>query len=479
MAEETKSEAARLTQHLAAETDKQAWEEAKNQGLKGVHFYLAHHGFDVEKEANYKRNALFFAASHGFLEVVIHLIEKLKLNPNKPDSSGYTPLLDAAEGGHLPVIKYLVKKYGSVVLRVWTSCHDDNGNAAHLAARNGHSKVVEYLFENHDFNPEATNNNRHTPLLLAAENGHLGIAKYLINKYGPRLLKQGAHGHWDYKAMHLAATAGHLEMVRYLSLFPFDYTARAEGQRALGFAIEKGHVEITKLLIKMGSDPAQAEDGWRYYREQKEQTLKHKKAGTEPHPSDRDLLRFYLQFNKEVDDFFTPAHLQSLRREYQERQVLLALVTRDELPPPDDDLATIIAGYAAAPVEGAGFSDFTAFVQSKMTHLPYGILNPLLALLNKEQVTDSIHAARFLGKVILNRPELISLDELKKEIKCLTTEWSHKKSRFLDALTAIDENLKKIIQKAAEARKCLDQGMLHEQKPTPSKHATPHHPYQA
>ena len=80
-------------------------------------------------------------------------------------------------------------------------------------------------------------------LQLAATKGHLEIVKLLISVSDPKSL--------DSEALRLAAENGHLEIVKLL--IPVS-DPKAGGSEALRWAAENGHLEIVKLLIPM-SDP--------------------------------------------------------------------------------------------------------------------------------------------------------------------------------------------------------------------------------
>jgi hypothetical protein len=419
MAEET-------TVHPApgGEAERQAWEEAKKQGLRGIDAYLRRK-FDVPE--NKRIHPLFCAASHGFLEGVKHLTTKRNLCPYR---------------------------------------QKDIDCALRLAAQSGHLPVVQHLIEERKGDPNTSDQEGYTALLMTAQSGHLPIVRYLIKKYGPRLLEATAKDSGrSLNAMHLAAQSGNLGLVQYLSsLPPFDHTAGTDNT-PLGFAISGGHAAVAAFLIKeMGCNPVGEESSLRNYARIRESIEKcaprllasMRGNGIAPKSLPPEYLDFYQRCDEKTDAFFTADHLQSLHKDYRERQQALAIAAADEkigakeedLP---NDIAALLAGYAG-PVEGEAalksFSDFTAFVRSKMTHLPYDILNPLLALLNAGKVDDAIHAAKFLGRVILNRPHLISLDELKKGIYFYKINYPP--SPFLDALNASAKDLEEIGKREAE-----------------------------
>ena len=74
--------------------------------------------------------------------------------------SGYTPLLLAADNGHLPVVEYLVER------------------GANIEAKDKVSDVLSFIYS-----PSCVSYQyEYTPLLLAAMIGHLPVVEYLLEK---------------------------------------------------------------------------------------------------------------------------------------------------------------------------------------------------------------------------------------------------------------------------------------------------------
>ena len=88
-------------------------------------------------------------------EVVRFLVRNCEVDINSKDKDGNTPLLVAAECGHLSVIEYWIE-HGCDPLH-----RNNNGDTAvHLAAKNNHLSVVKYFWEQLKFDVNCTNNNR-------------------------------------------------------------------------------------------------------------------------------------------------------------------------------------------------------------------------------------------------------------------------------------------------------------------------------
>lgn len=82
---------------------------------------------------------------------------------------GQMVVVQAAFGGHLAVLKYLVEKGGNM-----HASDNDRYTALMRAAGNGHFEVVKYLGEDCEADIHATNTGGNTALLLAASGGACG-----------------------------------------------------------------------------------------------------------------------------------------------------------------------------------------------------------------------------------------------------------------------------------------------------------------
>ena len=153
-------------------------------------------------------------------------------------------LVDAAENGHLNVVKYLVGKGANV------RAEDDV--AVRYAAENGHLDVVKYLVSQ-GANMRAQND---YAVCGAALNGHLAIVMYLV--------EQGADIHADGDcAMLGAAENGHLDTVRYL--VEQGANVRAQNDYAVRGAAENGHLATVQYLVEQGANVhARDDDAMRY-----------------------------------------------------------------------------------------------------------------------------------------------------------------------------------------------------------------------
>ena len=98
----------------------------------------------------------------------------------------------------------------------------------HVAAAQGHSKVVEQLVKA-GARKEAASRAGLTPLMMAASNGHASAVETLVDFRVDLEARAMAHQHAGWTALHFAAAAGHTHVVGLL------IGARAD---RLGFSLD-------------------------------------------------------------------------------------------------------------------------------------------------------------------------------------------------------------------------------------------------
>lgn len=111
-----------------------------------------------------------------------------------------------------------------------------------LAAREGHISIVRLLL-NHKVKVDQQNPVGETAVMLAAFKGHLETVK-LIHARGAVLRQSG----WT--ALHYAAFQGHAAIARYLIDSKADVNARApNGATPLMLAARNGHRDVVQVLL--------------------------------------------------------------------------------------------------------------------------------------------------------------------------------------------------------------------------------------
>lgn len=102
------------------------------------------------------------------MKVVEYLVGALKCDVNSRNQEGITPLHNAAQIGHLVMVRYLIENKAEIV------CYDNSGDTPlHLAARKNHLDVVKFLTEKVKDYPFKENNLLQTPLHVALESHNI------------------------------------------------------------------------------------------------------------------------------------------------------------------------------------------------------------------------------------------------------------------------------------------------------------------
>lgn len=215
-------------------------------------------------------------------ESIVQLIaaaDDVDLEAKAKDS--FTPLLLAAENGHLDIFKHLLSEGArkNVV-------NDDRLTALHLAAKNGHVALAEFLIQN-GADIECLSGVRSRPLHLAAEAGHVALVKMLLQYNADKESKnarrqtsviiasaagnvetvrclvnhgvgldQGDGIRWT--TLSLAASLGYLKIIEILlQAVESDNKStweQADLNKALQAAIRRNHLSIVKRLLEIGAD---------------------------------------------------------------------------------------------------------------------------------------------------------------------------------------------------------------------------------
>ncbi|KAK3153433.1 hypothetical protein QOZ80_2BG0172480 [Eleusine coracana subsp. coracana] len=128
---------------------------------------------------------------------------------------------------------------------------DEEDLPLHRAARLGDAAAADSVCES---NPLAVNSrDRHsrTPLHLAAWAGHVEVVRCLCKHKAD----VGAAAMDDTAAIHFASQKGHVEVVRELLASGASVKAKnRKGLTALHLAAQNSHLDLVKYLVKKGSD---------------------------------------------------------------------------------------------------------------------------------------------------------------------------------------------------------------------------------
>ena len=154
---------------------------------------------------------LHYAAQSGHLTLVKYFVEDLLCNPQALNYWYYTPVMLAAFSS-LPCVKYFVEVINSCALKDKTILDE---TILDFAAYGGHTEIINYLINDHDFSPNTPGWMNRIPLHCAAESGRVKPLKHLITEFNCNPMAVDDNGDTP---LHCAATLGRLENVKYLTL---------------------------------------------------------------------------------------------------------------------------------------------------------------------------------------------------------------------------------------------------------------------
>jgi ankyrin repeat protein len=166
-------------------------------------------------------------------------IDKIQKFLDRRSKYSQDPFKSAAQAGRKDVVERLIEQ-GIDVNKT-----DEYGETAlHLAAKNGHTGLVQWMIEEKGAAVNQSDTNARTALHYAAEMGHKDILGLLLPKMTPDAINQAdAYGK---TALHLAAEKGHKDLVDLLvnQGAAVNQANNISGETALHYAAQMGHKDI-------------------------------------------------------------------------------------------------------------------------------------------------------------------------------------------------------------------------------------------
>ncbi|XP_071107805.1 ankyrin repeat domain-containing protein 17-like isoform X5 [Haliotis cracherodii] len=213
--------------------------EAAREGHDEMVALLLSHDADINAQTEEtQETALTLACCGGFLEVADFLIKAgadIELGCS-------TPLMEAAQEGHLELVKYLLDHNANVHAQTGTG-----DTALTYACENGHTDVAELLLER-GAELEHESEGGRTPLMKAARAGHLCTVNFIIIK-GADVNRATTTN--DHTVLSLACAGGHLAVVELLLAHGADPGHRLkDGSTMIIEAAKGGHTQVVKLLLE-------------------------------------------------------------------------------------------------------------------------------------------------------------------------------------------------------------------------------------
>lgn len=201
-------------------------------------------------------NVLHFAACLGKNEIINMFIANKQLL-NAKDLMGVTPLMYAALNGHSDTFEILFKAGADPLIS-----SESLSNAMHFAAKSGKTSMIELLL-GHRRLIDSADSDGLTPLMAAALEGHTKVCEILL-KAGADPLVISGEKLFRINAMHVAASNGHLEVVKLL--LPHKKLLNSQSlskDTPLMLAALSGKVNVCEILLKSGADPlVESESGF-------------------------------------------------------------------------------------------------------------------------------------------------------------------------------------------------------------------------
>ena len=168
------------------------------------------------------------------------------------DLDGETALHKASRNGHDTIVELLLRQ--SPIARGWITA--DTGKrpykqkAVHLAALNGHVRVLALLAEH--VSVDARDSNGRTPLMIAAMEGHLSVIRFLISRSQLQSETFSSARMIDdegLNASELAVIGGNVDVVEAI-LHQIPNIHSDQAIRLLVLAARKGHESVLDTLIE-------------------------------------------------------------------------------------------------------------------------------------------------------------------------------------------------------------------------------------
>ncbi len=205
-------------------------------------------------EPNSSISVLHIAALNGHFEIVKFLVEEVGLDPLLSDVKQKTPLHSASQNGGIKVVDYLIDqaKYQDPVEKVVHDTTEMGTTLLHFAVASGNSKLVEHFIVDLHMDPNIQDKFGVAALHVAAREGHLKVIQYLTSlKNCSLLIKTHTYG---LNALHIASKNGHLNIVKCLILDK-NISANIETNlitkiTPLHLAAQSGFLKVVKFLIQ-------------------------------------------------------------------------------------------------------------------------------------------------------------------------------------------------------------------------------------
>jgi ankyrin repeat protein len=207
-------------------------------------------GARIDPETEEEMGAVASAAWGGHLQIVKYLVEEAGADVWHAGYRGEMPLMWAADNGHADVVAYLLDRPGMDMdvrqRALGIACRNGHLQVVQLmvaagakvelqgrvgmgavaeAAYGGHLQIVRYLVEEAGADEGRPDSDGFTPLMWAADNGHADVVGYLLGRPGLSMHAETERGE---RAIDFATFQGHQEVVALFVAAEAGVKLRAE-----------------------------------------------------------------------------------------------------------------------------------------------------------------------------------------------------------------------------------------------------------
>ena len=242
--------------------------EAAREGHEEMVALLLFHDADINAiTEETQETALTLACCGGCYEVAKFLLEA---GADANLGAASTPLMEAAQEGHLELVQLLVKA-GALVNKFTTTTtsiiNNSSGNnpanntnsttltscesALTLSCENGHTDVVDFLIKSGGAEFDRADPEKgYTPLMKACRTGQVCTVTYLLANYADKIDINRSTLRNEHNALSLACQNGHLQIAELLLQHGANpLQPLKDNSNCLIEASKGGHIKIVELLI--------------------------------------------------------------------------------------------------------------------------------------------------------------------------------------------------------------------------------------
>ncbi|XP_067650464.1 serine/threonine-protein phosphatase 6 regulatory ankyrin repeat subunit B-like [Haliotis asinina] len=223
---------------------------AAYNGHKTAFGILMKNGANTSYVDNNGNNVLQWACMGGHVAIVRYVLKRYSIAINCRAHYGETPLMNAVYYGHKRVFAFLMSMGANL------SLVDKGGdNILHWACMGGHVAMVEYVLSKYRFDVNNRGKSGSTPLMTAATYGHRDVFDFL-RCMGANVLQVDDEGN---NILHWTCSGGIVGMVKHvIAQHLFDINSKTKtGKTPLMTAVYYGYKAVFDVLVSEGANESQ------------------------------------------------------------------------------------------------------------------------------------------------------------------------------------------------------------------------------